>query len=107
MAEARRFTDEEMLDLLKINLNKPAAYVNSLLELKLNAAIEMIEGSGIRFDRSSYRDVELAVAYASWLYGLKNEDPEKTKMPRMLQIMLHDRILHESGLQAEMEAGDA
>jgi hypothetical protein len=90
---AALLTDENLLELLKIELNKPAAYVSPVLELKLGAARERIEKHGIMLDMTSYDDAELLVAYAAWLYRLKNEDPEKTAMPAMLKRALNDRII--------------
>jgi hypothetical protein len=90
---ATLLTDSNLLELLKIELNKPAAYVSPVLELKLGAARERIEKHGIMLDMTSYDDAELLVAYAAWLYRLKNEDPEKTAMPAMLKRALHDRII--------------
>jgi hypothetical protein len=100
---AALLTDENLLELLKIELNKPAAYVSPVLELKLGAARERIEKHGIMLDMTSYDDAELVVAYAAWLYRLKNEDPEKTAMPAMLRRSLHDRIISAVGARSGAE----
>ena len=73
---ATLMTDENLLELLKIELNKPAPYVEPVLKVKIGAAKERIEKHGIMLDMTSYDDVELVVAYAAWLYRLKNEDPD-------------------------------
>jgi hypothetical protein len=100
---AALLTDENLLELLKIELNKPAAYVSPVLELKLGAARERIEKHGIMLDMTSYDDAELLVAYAAWLYRLKNEDPEKTAMPAMLKRALNDRIIAAVGARSGAE----
>lgn len=100
---AALLTDSDLLELLKIELNKPAAYVSPVLELKLGAARERIEKHGIRLDLTSYDDAELVVSYAAWLYRLKEEDPEKTAMPAMLKRALHDRIIAAVGERSGAE----
>jgi hypothetical protein len=94
---AALLTDENLLELLKIELNKPAPYVEPVLKVKIGAAKERIEKHGIMLDMTSYDDVELVVAYAAWLYRLKNGDPDKTAMPKMLRLALNDRIISAVG----------
>lgn len=93
LTPGRALADGDLLELLKIELNKPASYVEPVLVLKLGAARERIEKHGIMLDMTSYDDTELLVAYAAWLYRLKGEDPEKTAMPAMLKRALNDRII--------------
>ena len=100
---AALLTDENLLELLKIELNKPAPFVESVLRLKIGAAKERIEKHGIMLDLTSYDDAELVVSYAAWLYRLKNEDPEKTAMPAMLKRSLHDRIISAVGARSGAE----
>lgn len=96
-------TDSDLLELLKIELNKPAPFVEPVLRLKIGAAKERIEKHGIMLDMTSYDDAELVVSYAAWLYRLKNEDPEKTAMPAMLKRSLHDRIISAVGARSGAE----
>mgnify|MGYP006874625365 FL=1 len=96
-------TDENLLELLKIELNKPAPFVEPVLRLKIGAAKERIEKHGIMLDMTSYDDAELVVSYAAWLYRLKNEDPDKTAMPAMLRRSLHDRIISAVGARSGAE----
>lgn len=103
LTPGRALTDGDLLELLKIELNKPAAYVEPVLVLKLGAARERIEKHGIMLDMTSYDDAELLVAYAAWLYRLKGEDPEKTAMPAMLKRALNDRIIAAVGARSGAE----
>ncbi len=103
LTPGRALTDGDLLELLKIELNKPASFVEPVLVLKLRAARERIEKHGIMLDMTSYDDAELIVAYAAWLYRLKNEDPEKTAMPLMLKRALNDRIIAAVGARSGAE----
>jgi len=100
---ATLLTDSDLLELLKIELNKPAPFVEPVLKLKIGAAKERIEKQGIMLDMTSYDDAELVVSYAAWLYRLKEEDPEKTAMPAMLKRALHDRIIAAVGERSGAE----
>ena len=103
LTPGRALADGALLELLKIELNKPASYVEPVLVLKLGAARERIEKHGIMLDMTSYDDAELLVAYAAWLYRLKGEDPEKTAMPAMLKRALNDRIIAAVGARSGAE----
>lgn len=103
LTPGRALTDGDLLELIKIELNKPASYVEPVLVLKLGAARERIEKHGIMLDMTSYDDAELLVAYAAWLYRLKGEDPEKTAMPAMLKRALNDRIIAAVGARSGAE----
>ena len=103
LTPGRALTDGDLLELLKIELNKPASFVEPVLVLKLGAARERIEKHGIMLDMTSYDDAELLVAYAAWLYRLKGEDPEKTAMPLMLKRALNDRIIAAVGARSGAE----
>ena len=100
---AALMTDENLLELLKIELNKPAPFVEPVLRLKIGAAKERIEKHGIMLDMTSYDDAELVVSYAAWLDRLKNAAPDKPAMPAMLKRSLHDRIISAVGARSGAE----
>lgn len=83
-------TSEEMLDLLRSDLQNPPTTVNGYLRHLLGVAKERITAEGIQLDEKSLDDMNLQIMYAAWLYRARNS-PENP-MPRMLRFALNNRI---------------
>ena len=91
-------TDEQMLALLRADLEQPSPTVNEYLLELIEAAKESIEATGIWLTDTA-RDRNLVVMYAAYLYRKRKADNPKgeDKMPRMLRSALNDRLMAEKG----------
>lgn len=83
-------TPEDMLELLRAELQNPPAADNRYLQYLLGVACERITAEGIQLNEQSIDDVSLQIMYAAWLYRARNA-PENP-MPRMLRFALNNRI---------------
>lgn len=81
---------EELLELLRADLQNPPTTVNRYLQHLLGVAKERITAEGIQLDAKSIDDSNLQIMYAAWLYRARNS-PENP-MPRMLRFALNNRI---------------
>lgn len=86
---------EEMLDLLRSDLQNPPTTVNGYLQHLLGVAKERITAEGIQLDAKSIDDSNLQIMYAAWLYRARNS-PENP-MPRMLRFALNNRLFGRKG----------
>lgn len=86
---------DEMLDLLRADLQNPPTTVNSYLQHLLGVAKERITAEGIQLDAKSIDDSNLQIMYAAWLYRARNS-PENP-MPRMLRFALNNRLFGRKG----------
>lgn len=91
-------TDEQMLAMLRADLEQPSPTVNDYLLELIDAAKESIEATGIWLTDTA-RDRNLVVMYAAYLYRKRKADNPKgvDKMPRMLRSALNDRLIAEKG----------
>ena len=91
-------TDDQMLALLRADLEQPSPTVNDYLLELIEAAKGYIEGKGIWLTDTA-RDRNLVVMYAAYLYRKRKADNPKgeEKMPRMLRSALNDRLVAEKG----------
>ncbi len=88
-------TPEEMLDLLRSDLQNPPTTVNGYLQHLLGVAKERITAEGIQLDAKIIDDSNLQIMYAAWLYRARNS-PENP-MPRMLRFALNNRLFGRKG----------
>ncbi|WP_105303096.1 hypothetical protein [Anaerolactibacter massiliensis] len=99
MAEEEKLSDNEELVLswLKVDLAKPYASsdLSAYLKNLIKASEEMIARTGITLDLAKISDQQLLEAYAAWLY--RKRASGESGQPRMLQIMLRDRLFSEKG----------
>lgn len=87
-------TDEELLTLLKLDLQNPPDALDDFLLTLIGAAKERIKSFGITLDLGNYSDTHLIIQYASYLYLQRNSNEG---MPRSLQFALHSRLVNEKG----------
>lgn len=85
-------TDDEMLDLLRTDLQRQGITIpgeEAFLTEKLQAAKSRLELQGIR-PSENYAWYDLVVSTAAWMYRKRiNGDPE----PRFLREMRHDMLV--------------
>ena len=91
-------TDEQMLALLRADLEQPSPTVNDYLLHLIEVAKKRIAGHGIWL-MDTARDNNLVIMYAAYLYRKRKADNPKgeEKMPRMLRSALNDRLIAEKG----------
>lgn len=87
-------TNEELLALLKLDLQNPPDALDSFLLTLIGAAKERIAGYGITLDLGAYSDSHLVVQYASYLYRARNSNEG---MPRYLDKAIKNRLINEKG----------
>lgn len=87
-------TAEEMLQILKINLQIASSAYDGYLQSLLQAAQEYITTEGAKLT-SSVGDCTLVIQYAAYLYRFRRA--EITAMPRPLRWALNNRIFAEKG----------
>lgn len=87
-------TDEELLTLLKLDLQNPPDAMDDFLLTLIGAAKERIKSFGITLDFGNYSDTHLIIQYASYLYLQRNSNEG---VPRSLQFALHSRLVNEKG----------
>lgn len=85
---------ENLLPLLKLNLQLTTSAFDGLLTHQLDAAQSLIRREGINLDLDDAEDGLLLVMYASYLYGKRNSNEP---MPRMLRYALNNRVMSEKG----------
>ena len=91
-------TDEQMLALLRADLEQPSPTVNDYLLHLIEVAKERIAEHGIWL-MDTARDNNLVIMYAAYLYRKRKADNPngEDKMPRMLRSALNDRLIAEKG----------
>lgn len=87
-------TEDELLRLLKLDLQNPPDALDDFLLTLIGAAEERIKSYGITLDLGNLSDVHLVIQYASYLYLMRNSNEG---MPRSLQFALHSRLVNEKG----------
>lgn len=87
-------TEDELLRLLKLDLQNPPDALDDFLLTLIGAAEERIKSYGITLDLGNPSDVHLVIQYASYLYLMRNSNEG---MPRSLQFALHSRLVNEKG----------
>ncbi len=85
-------TDEDILKILKIDLQISVDTYDDYLRNMICLAKEAISDEGIQLMESE-RDGMLVGIYAAYLY--RKRKTEKTQMPRMLRYMLNNRLLRQ------------
>ena len=86
-------TDEQILEMLKSNLDKTTSVKDDYLKFLIDASKEKIAEEGITLDLSKSGDVNLVVMYAAYLFRKRAED--NPVMPRMLRYALNNRLFSE------------
>lgn len=86
-------TDEQILEMLKANLDKTTSVKDDYLRFLIEASKEKIAEEGITLDLIKSGDVNLVVMYAAYLFRKRAED--NPVMPRMLRYALNNRLFSE------------
>lgn len=86
-------TDEQILEMLKANLDKTTSVKDDYLNFLIDASKEKIAEEGITLDLNKSGDVNLVVMYAAYLFRKRAED--NPVMPRMLRYALNNRLFSE------------
>ncbi len=86
-------SDEQILEMLKANLDKTTSVKDDYLKFLINASKEKIAEEGITLDLNKSGDVNLVVMYAAYLFRKRAED--NPVMPRMLRYALNNRLFSE------------
>lgn len=86
-------TDQEILGLLKQNLNNPPSQKDEYLTFLITTSKVSIAKEGISLDLEDANDVNLVVMYAAYLFRKRAED--NPVMPRMLRYALNNRLFSE------------
>lgn len=85
---------DELLALLKVDLQLTTSAFDSYLRVLLESAELQIQREGISLTASA-DDMQLRIMYAAYLYRSR-ADPEAA-MPRMLRYALNNRLLSQKG----------
>ena len=85
-------TDDEILKILKIDLQVSSTALDTYLNGLIGAAKEYISTEGITLTGSAGDD-QLVEMYAAYLYRRRRE--ENVQMPRMLRWALNNRLFSE------------
>lgn len=85
-------TDDEILKILKIDLQVSSTALDTYLNGLIGAAKEYISTEGITLT-GSVGDAQLIEMYAAYLYRRRRE--ENVQMPRMLRWALNNRLFSE------------
>ena len=91
-------TDEEILTVLKVDLQISTEKMDPYLGKVIEAARSYIRTEGITLDCSA-GDGMLVEMYAAYLYRRRRE--ENVAMPRMLRWALNNRLLSEKARTAD------
>ena len=83
-------TDEQILEMLKSNLDTTTSVKDDYLKFLIDASKEKIAEEGITLDLNKSGDVNLVVMYAAYLFRKRAED--NPVMPRMLRYALNNRL---------------
>ncbi len=86
-------TDEQILEMLKSNLDTTTSVKDKYLKFLIDASKEKIAEEGITLDLNKSGDVNLVVMYAAYLFRKRAED--NPVMPRMLRYALNNRLFSE------------
>lgn len=86
-------TDEQILEMLKSNLDTTTSVKDDYLKFLIDASKEKIAEEGITLDLNKSSDVNLVVMYAAYLFRKRAED--NPVMPRMLRYALNNRLFSE------------
>lgn len=84
-------TDDEILAILKVDLQLSTNAIDSYLSTLIEAAKSYITTEGIYIDYNNVGDSYLVVMYAAYLYRKRRET--NIRMPRMLRWALNNRSL--------------
>ena len=83
---------EQLLAMLKVDLQIKTTAYDTRLTQYINSAMEMIGTEGVTLDITDLEDAQLVVMYAGWLWK-KRDNGEG--MPRMLRYTLNNRLFSE------------
>lgn len=86
-------TEQEILVLLKQNLDITYDYKDDYLVSLISASEISIKEEGATLDLGDSNDVNLVVMYAAYLFRKRAED--NPVMPRMLRYALNNRVFSE------------
>ena len=86
-------TEQEILVLLKQNLDITYDYKDDYLVSLISASEISIKMEGATLDLGDSNDVNLVVMYAAYLFRKRAED--NPVMPRMLRYALNNRVFSE------------
>lgn len=82
-----------MLEMLKIDLGISSDAYDSRLSQYLEVAQKEIVRAGVTFpDELTVEDMQLVVIYAAWMWRRRDT---AEGMPRMVQYLLHNRIMQQ------------
>lgn len=82
-------TDNELLGMVKIDLQITTTAYDTRLSQLVSAAKSMITREGITLNTASFEDCNLIIMYAAYLWR-KRDTTES--MPRMLRYALNNRL---------------
>ena len=88
-------TDAEILEMVRLNLEKPSVLWNPYLRNLIQASESAIQREGITLDLDDVEDCNLVVTYTAYLFRKRKED--SGAMPRMLRYALNNRLMSEKG----------
>lgn len=86
-------TEQEILVLVKQNLDITYDYRDEYLVSLISTSESSIQEEGITLDLGDAKDVNLVVMYAAYLFRKRAED--NPVMPRMLRYALNNRLFSE------------
>ena len=86
-------TEQEILVLVKQNLDITYDYRDEYLVFLITTSESSIQEEGITLDLGDAKDVNLVVMYTAYLFRKRAED--NPVMPRMLRYALNNRLFSE------------
>ena len=87
--------DNDILAILKVDLQLSTNAIDDYLSTLIEAAKSYITTEGIQLDENDVGDNNLVVMYAAYLYRKRRES--NAQMPRMLRWALNNRLFSEKG----------
>ena len=88
------FTDEDILEILKVDLQVSSSALDLYLLVLITSARAYIAQEGITLADTA-QDAMLVEMYAAYLYRRRRE--ENVQMPRMLRWALNNRLFGQKG----------
>lgn len=83
---------EQLLAMLKVDLQIMTTAYDTRLTQYINSAMEMIGTEGVTLNITDLEDAQLVVMYAGWLWKRRDNGEG---MPRMLRYTLNNRLFSE------------
>ncbi len=82
---------ENLVNLLHYDLQKMSVALDPFLAELIKTAIERIEREGVVLDAERADDRSMIREYAAWLYRTRDQDADKSGMPRAVRLALNNR----------------